>query len=156
MKKKTRYRLKNNLTVPFWIAFLFCLIGATVSLELFYKSFSRALTKMHEEPVAEITFKYKTAQRKFLDRTVWDRLRQHSPVYNGDTIHTAALSEATIWFPDGNVMDLAENTMAQIFVNQDKSLLADLIDGEAYIDASTSENAVVLSSKYGRPCISSK
>ena len=147
MKKKTRYRLKNNLTVPFWIAFLFCLIGATVSLELFYKSFSRALTKMHEEPVAEITFKYKTAQRKFLDRTVWDRLRQHSPVYNGDTIHTAALSEATIWFPDGNVMDLAENTMAQIFVNQDKSLLADLIDGEAYIDASTSENAVVLSSK---------
>lgn len=116
-------------------------------MELFYNSISRVLSKLNEEPVAEITFKYKTAQRKFLERNVWDRLRQHSPVYNGDTIHTAYLSEATIWFPDGNVMELSENTMAQIFVNQDKDLIADLMEGEAFIDSSNSQKDVILSSK---------
>lgn len=62
-------------------------------------------SKLNEQPIATITFKYKTAPRKFMDRVVWDRLRQDSPVYNGDTIHTATLSEANIWFNDENVMD---------------------------------------------------
>lgn len=66
-------------------------------------------SKLNEQPIATITLKYKTAQRKFMDRVVWDRLRQDSPVYNGDTIHTATLSEANIWFNDGNVMELMEN-----------------------------------------------
>lgn len=146
MKKKTKFRLRNNLTVPFWVVVILCLIGAILSSDLFYTSFSRALTKLNEEPIAEITFKYKTAQRKFIDRTVWDRLRQYSPVYNGDTIHTAALSEAVIHFPDGTTMDLAENTMAQIFISQDKTLLAELQNGEASFDTSESENGITVSS----------
>ena len=119
MKKKTRSRSRNNLLLPFSITICICLIGATTNSWLFYNSFFRALTKLNEQPIATITFKYKTAQRKFLDRVVWDRLRQDSPLYNGDTIHTAALSEATVWFNDGNVMNLMENTMAQVFLNID-------------------------------------
>lgn len=113
MKKKTKSRLRNSLFVPFCIALAVCVSGVALNSLLFYKSFFRALTKMNEEPIATITFKYKTAQRKFLDRVVWDRLRQNSPVYNGDTLHTSSLSEATVWFSDGNVMELSENTMAQ-------------------------------------------
>ncbi len=138
MKKKTKFKLKNDLAVPFWISVSVCLLCAFVNAELFYKSFFRALSKMNEEPIATITFKYKTAQRKFLERVVWDRLRQNSPVYNGDTIHTADLSEATIWFDDGTVLDLSENTMAQVFRHTDGSLAADLESGTATVDSSES------------------
>ena len=146
MKKKTRSRLSNSLLLPFLITIFICLIGATTNSWLFYTSFFRALTKQNEQPIATITFKYKTAQRKFLDRVVWDRLRQESPVYNGDTIHTAALSEATIWFNDGNVMDLMENTMAQVFLTEDKQAMVELEDGYATVDSSDAENGMTLSS----------
>lgn len=66
-------------------------------------------SKLNEQPIATITLKYKTAQRKFMDRVDWNRLRQDSPVYNGDTIHTATLSEANIWFNDENVIEMIEN-----------------------------------------------
>ena len=101
---------------------------------------------MNEEPIATITFKYKTAQRKFLDRVVWDRLRQNSPVYNGDTLHTSSLSEATVWFSDGNVMELSENTMAQVFLSENNALRAELSDGAAYIDSSFAHEGMTLSS----------
>ncbi len=146
MKKKTRFRLSNSLLLPFLITIFICLIGASTNSWLFYRSFFRALTKQNEQPIATITFKYKTAQRKFLDRVVWDRLRQESPVYNGDTIHTAALSEATIWFNDGNVMDLMENTMAQVFLTEDKGAAVELEDGYATVDSSDAENGMTLSS----------
>ncbi|MCR5723774.1 MAG: FecR family protein [Treponema sp.] len=147
MKKKTRFKLKNDLAVPFWIAITVCLFGISVNSVLFHNSFFRALSKMNEEPIATITFKYKTAQRKFLDRVVWDRLQQDSPVYNGDTIHTAALSEATVWFDDGTILDLAENTMAQVFRHTDGSLGADLEKGEATVDASESGSGLTLTSQ---------
>ncbi len=146
MKKKTRSRLSNSLLLPFLITIFICLIGASANSWLFYTSFFRALTKQNEQPIATITFKYKTAQRKFLDRVVWDRLRQESPVYNGDTIHTAALSEATIWFNDGNVMDLMENTMAQVFLSEDQQAMVELEDGYATVDSSDAENGMTLSS----------
>ena len=146
MKKKTRSKLSSSLLLPFCLAIFICLIGAGTNSWLFYNSFFRALSKQNEAPIATITFKYKTAQRKFLDRVVWDRLRQDSPVYNGDTIHTAALSEATIWFNDGNVMNLMENTMAQVFLNEDLSAAVELEDGYATVDSSDAENGMTLSS----------
>lgn len=146
MKKKTKSRLRNSLFVPFCAAIFVCVLGAAANSFLFYKNFFRALTKLNEEPIATITFKYKTAQRKFLDRVVWDRLRQNSPVYNGDTIHTSSLSEATIWFSDGNIMDLSENTMAQVFLSEDKALRAELSGGSAVLDSSDAQEGMTLSS----------
>ena len=146
MKKKTRSRLSSSLLLPFCITIFVCLIGASTNSWLFYTSFFRALSKQNEQPIATITFKYKTAQRKFLDRVVWDRLRQDSPVYNGDTIHTAGLSEATIWFNDGNVMELMENTMAQVFLTEDQRAAVELEDGYATVDSSDAENGMTLSS----------
>ena len=146
MKKKTRSRSSNSLLLPFCVTICVCIIGATTNSWLFYNSFFRALTKLNEPPIATITFKYKTAQRKFLDRVVWDRLRQDSPLYNGDTIHTASLSEATIWFNDGNVMNLMENTMAQVFLSEDLTASVELEDGYATVDSSDAENGMTLSS----------
>ena len=105
MKKKTRFKLRNDLAVPFWIAVSICLIGAAVNSLLFQRSFFCFLSTLDEAPIATITFKKKTAQRKFMDRVEWDILRQNSPVYNGDTIHTAEQSEATVWFPAFWIID---------------------------------------------------
>ena len=126
---------------------LLCIAGAALNAALFCGSFFRSLAKLNEEPVAVVAFKYKTARRKFLGRAVWDRLRQDSPVYNGDTIHTAQASGATIWFSDGNIMELSERTMAQVFLDGDKTLRARLSEGSALIDASASARGMSVSSQ---------
>ncbi|MGP1459311.1 MAG: hypothetical protein ACTTKL_08370 [Treponema sp.] len=145
MKKKTKSKSKTSLLLFLLVMFI-SFSGAAVNSALFYRSFFRSLSKMNEEPIATITFKYKVAQRKFLERVVWDRLRNNSPVYDGDTIHTAKLSEATIWFADGNVMELSEDTMAQVFLSKDKTLRAELSGGFAVVDSSESERGITLAS----------
>ncbi len=144
MQKKIKSKQNDSLFKYFVITIFICLIGAFISSALFYKGFFRALTKLNEEPIATITFKYKTAQRKFLERVVWDRLKQNSPVYNGDTIHTENLAEATVYFIDGNVMNLSENTMAQVFLSENQLLTAELTDGYATVDAGEAGAGVVL------------
>nr|MCR5046926.1 FecR family protein [Treponema sp.] len=98
---------------------------------------------MNEKPIATITFKHKTAQRKFQERMIWDRLRQHSPVYDGDTIRTAAESEATIYFEDGNIMELGENTMAQVFFH-DGQVETSVSGGVFVVDSSNAKNGALV------------
>ena len=147
MKKKIKYRSAgNDFSVTFFVAVFSCIIGAAVSLELFRLSFSKALSKLVENPIAEVTFRKKNAQRKFLGRNLWDRLRQHSEIYNGDTIHTSSLSEATLLFSDGNVMELSENTMAQVFLSRNEELVAELKEGEAFFDSTNGKSGLRVSS----------
>ena len=107
-----------------------------------------SLSKLNEKEIATITFKYKTAQRRFEEGTIWDRLKQESLIYNGDTIRTADHSEATLHFIDGNEMSLTDNTMTQVFLNEDNKLKALLSGGSITVDSSNaSENSrgIVLS-----------
>lgn len=118
----------------FIILIILCFIGAFLSGWMFYLSFYR-IAKRNAPPIARITFKYKTAQRKFLDRMAWDRIQQNSDIYNGDTVRTADLSEATIYFIDGNIMELSDNSMAQVFL-RDGGGEVSLESGNAKVDAS--------------------
>ena len=129
MKKKTRSRLSSNLSVTFCIAILICLLGAAGNFCGFYKSFNYSLSKLNETPIATITFKYKTAQRKLLERLVWDRLRQKSPLYNGDTVHTSDASEATVTFTDGNKIELFETTSPCVSIARVISLVSAYASG---------------------------
>ena len=88
---------------------------------LFVQSLNRTFSRSDKTPVATVTFKYKAVQRRFLDRAVWDRPQQHSPVYNGDTIRTAPSAEATIYFTDRNIVELGSSTMIQVFVQNEES-----------------------------------
>ncbi|MCQ2577985.1 MAG: FecR family protein [Treponema sp.] len=143
MKKKTRYRSRSSY-LPYSVSVFLCLLGFVASIYLFYLNFNKILSK-NEEPIATVTFKYKTAQRKFLGRNIWDRLQQESPVYNGDTIHTANLSEAVIIFTDGNRVELSDNSMAQIFMQKDNSIKTELSSGSAFVDSTDSQNKMILS-----------
>ncbi len=156
MKKKTRLSSsqadaaaferielsKNSLLLPFLLAVLFCLCGAAGNVWLFCKSYFAAMSRLDQTPIATITFKYKAAERKFLDRALWNRLVQNSPVYNGDTLHTGDLSEATVHFTDGNELELSQNTMAQVFLHEDESFGAELTEGSAVVDSSGAENGM--------------
>jgi len=143
MKKKTKSRSRSSY-LSYSVSVFLCLLGFITSIYLFYGNFNKILSK-NEDPIATVYFKYKTAQRKFLGRNIWDRLQQESPVYNGDTIHTANLSEAVIVFTDGNRIELGDNSMAQIFLQQDNSIKTELASGSAFVDSTDSQNKMVLS-----------
>ncbi|MCR5045575.1 MAG: hypothetical protein K6A42_03245 [Treponema sp.] len=159
MKKKTRqsssqvdavaferfHLSKNSLFIPFIVTVILCSFGAVANVWLFCKSYFMAMSRLDQTPIATITFKYKAAQRKFIDRALWTRLVQNSPVYNGDTLHTGDLSEATVHFTDGNELELSENTMAQVFLHEDKSVGAELSEGSAVVDSSESQNGMTFS-----------
>ena len=132
MQKKAKSRLTEFLFVSI------CLIGAAASIWKFSQILNESLVK-DEEPIANITFKWKVAQRQFLDDLLWDRLQQMSPVYNGDTIRTAPASEATIYFTDGNIIELTTNSMIQIFLKEDKRGNAELKKGSASVIANNSD-----------------
>jgi hypothetical protein len=109
-KKNTKSRAVDLLII------LLCFAGTGVSGISFWREYNRTLVKLNEEPVGSIVFKNRTAHRKIEDRIAWDRLKQESPVYNGDTIRTAEASEAFITFADEiTKVNLYENTLIQIF-----------------------------------------
>jgi hypothetical protein len=75
---------------------------------------------------------------------IWDLLKQNSPMYHGDVLHTADLSEATITFLDGAVLTLGENTHTQIFWTAGGPKV-ELASGSANVQGGISGN-IVLSS----------
>ena len=97
------------------IASILCLVCAGAALFLFWQNINKTMIKQNEEPIGFITFKNRIAQRRFGDRTAWDSLKNNSPIYNSDIIHTADLSEATITFENGDKIELAENSLVQIY-----------------------------------------
>ncbi len=123
----------------------FCLVGIYFSLYTFFQSLNQSLDKVNAEPIATISYKYKSAQRKLSDRVLWDRIKQDSPVYNGDIIRTATGSEATVTFFDGNKINLQEQTLAQFYYNEEGASI-DFSGGEIAIEASDSGAGIQLSS----------
>jgi hypothetical protein len=138
-------RSKALLLLLDLLVYLVCAAGIAVSLNLFRLDLFRTLTRITEQPVGTITFKYKAAQRRFVDRVLWDRLRKESPVYNGDFIRTAELSEATITFPGGTVIDLAENSLIQIHEDS-RGARIDIDGGGLSVNAAASASELVLAS----------
>jgi hypothetical protein len=95
---------------------LLCVLGAAGASSFFWTEFNRTQVKLNEAPVGMVTYRNRTAHRRFEERVIWDRLKEASPVYNGDTIRVADLSDAVITFIDDTTsIDLSENTLVQIF-----------------------------------------
>lgn len=90
-------------------------------LFLFWKDINVSFSKANEDPIAVIYFKKNTAQRKLIDGNIWERIKTATPIYNGDKIRTAALSEAYTIFNDSSKIDLHENTLIQVFNKKDKN-----------------------------------
>lgn len=92
-----------------------CSAGFSLCLLLCWRDINATISRLDEKPIGAITFRHNTTQRRFANRVIWDRLSKESPVYNGDIVRTANLSEATITFTDGGIVDLYSNTLIQVF-----------------------------------------
>jgi hypothetical protein len=121
-----------------------CVLGILFFLNLFRLDLYRTLTRQTEQPIAVITFKYKVAQRRFVDRVLWDRLKQESPVYDGDFIRTAEISEATVTFAGGRstIINLEENSLIQLH-EEDGGIRIDISEGGLSADAGDSTLVLV-------------
>lgn len=61
-----------------------------------------------------IVFRKNTATRKPSESMRWERLRNLSTIYEGDTVRTSDASEAAVNFEDGTSLDVFENSMLKI------------------------------------------
>jgi hypothetical protein len=143
---------KAPRALPDVLVTLFCLAGVLGCLNFFRADLNRTLSRQNDQPVGTITFKYKAVQRRFADRVLWDRPQLESPVYNGDFIRTADLSEAAVTFTDDARIDMTENSMIRLFFGGG-GVRIDLAQGGISVDAketgqpflvSSGENQVVL------------
>jgi hypothetical protein len=105
-----------------------CLAGAAAALYLFWRDLNLTLERFQDEPVGVVTRKQNTVQRRFADRTLWDRLRGHSPVYPGDYIRTAEFSAADLSLSGGELISLGEHTLIQLLETAG-GLTVDLAEG---------------------------
>ena len=126
MKRNTTSKHKTNNNFLDFIVVIVSLAVIFFDLFLFVKELNRTFERL-DTPIATVEYKYKTVQRKFNDRAVWDRPVQNSFLYNGDTIRTANEASATIHFlgneDASNVVEVDSNTMVQIFARNEESEL---------------------------------
>jgi hypothetical protein len=131
-----------------FIISILCLGGAFFCLRFFWADFNQTLSRQNAAPVGSISWKYKAAQRRFTDRVLWDRLQRESPIYNGNYIRTAEFSEATVTFAGGIVVDLAENSLIQIF-RENAVPRIDLTEGGISVDTEASRGGAALTLNAG-------
>jgi len=114
MGKKARKRGKDaGFKFIDFLMIVLCLFGAAVFFNKFRLDFFQTIYSRNEEPAGLITVKHNTVQRRPHDRVYWDWLRNESPVYLGDLIRVADLSDATLHIA-GNYIHLNENTSIRI------------------------------------------
>jgi hypothetical protein len=102
MADRKRVNVRNFRVIDLFVVVFFLSI-ALISLYLFRLDLFRTLEARDEEPAGIIIIKNNVVQRRYADRTIWDRLIVDSPVYSGDLIRAAELSDATIFIDENQI-----------------------------------------------------
>lgn len=146
MSQKTRLpsALLNSCVVAGLLAI------CAVSLYLFFYDLNSSSIRTDKTMIATVNYKYKVAQRKFNDRVLWERVQQNSPLYDGDTLRTADLALATIYFSDGAIIELSENTMVHIALGKNGELNVSVGNGNVDIDTTSSLTSINLNTSDGK------
>ena len=130
---------KYKVSTPFVdiLIVLVLLITSLFFFHLFWTDLNKTIQRNDKKSVAVVTYKYNVIQRQFNDEFIWDRLKQKSDIYNGDTIKTSPGSLTTITFPDSSHIQINENTLVQVLVNKNGETTIDVSAGR--IDLHTTE-----------------
>jgi hypothetical protein len=134
---------KKNSGLTDLLISVICLSGALLMGYLFWKDMNKTLVKISENPIASITYKHNGAQRRFQERLIWGVVQRGSPVYNGDLIRTADLSDAVISFGEDAEISLSENSLIQVFYDS-AGVRLELSGGNIAVD--TKDAGVVVNS----------
>ena len=101
------------------MAVLFSLSLCAFWIFLFIRDINREEKKENEQSIAIVTNQENNAERKFVNRTVWTRIKTQTQLYNGDYIRIEPNASSEIEFADGTKVSIAENSLVQIFINED-------------------------------------
>ena len=141
MKKRN---ITSRLNKVDYLIFSFCSIFAVASLFLFYKDMNSFSIKQNEEPIATISFKENTVQRKLDNRNIWEKVNLACDIYNGDSLRTSSESKVIAAFLENDVkINLDENSMIQLFKNKKKDFI-DFISGEIHIENTSSDAPIII------------
>ena len=92
------------------VVIVFFLSTASISVFMFRLDLMQTIGARDEEPAGIIIIRNNVVQRRYADRVIWERLFVDSPVYSGDLIRVADLSDATIHVEKSQI-NLNENTL---------------------------------------------
>lgn len=109
-----------------------CLAVLSLSLFLLYIE-SKSGGGSGKEVMGTVSFRYKTAQRKFPDRMLWEDLEQNMPVYDRDSIRTDESSEAVVSLKSGTRIELDPQSMVVLQLKENKENL-ELNEGNIFVE----------------------
>src|SRR6266540_824926 len=98
-----------------------------LALSLLIGAATITVSQEGHEQIGTITYKDHVAERKLSAQVVWNGLEQNGPVFNGDTIHTALGSSATIHLTNQSDISLGEETLVRLDVSPQRAEI--FIDG---------------------------
>lgn len=110
MKKKRNILFKKTDK----IVILICSLGIAFSLIGYFRDVYKTNLRTDEKPIARLTNRNKSVQRRFRDRLVWDIIRENTPLYIGDFVRTTALADAEITFDSGTIINMSHNSLIEI------------------------------------------
>lgn len=125
--------------VVFFVSFLvivFC------SIYLYIDFFPKKQIDFTKEKQGFITFKYRVAQIKSLNRMIWEDAEQMLPIYNMDSIRTDELSEAIITLNNGIKIELDPDSMFILNI-QNQKLTLDLKKGNFLVSGNTNQDSEI-------------
>ncbi|MDR2491465.1 MAG: FecR family protein, partial [Spirochaetaceae bacterium] len=109
--------------------YLFLSAGAFTGAFLLYRSIYEVIQR-DVPPIGTLSFKLKSVERRFSGRMVWGNVTEESPVYSGDILRTGSESAAGAVLLTGDVIDMGENTLIQIFYDELRGARLELQDGQ--------------------------
>ncbi|TGJ98805.1 iron dicitrate transport regulator FecR [Leptospira langatensis] len=116
-----------------WQVGTVCVVILFFSLYLLYYE-SRAGGGSGKEVMGTVSFRYKTAQRKFPDRMLWEDVEQGMPVFDRDSIRTDEASEAIVFLKSGTKIELDPQSMVVLQLKESKENL-DLNEGNILVES---------------------
>ncbi len=96
---------------------IFCIFFMVICSYFIYREFDGSIEKTDGEKIGTITFKNRSASRRYTDNVMWEEVEQHSEIYNYDVIRTMEYSSAVIELKNGTKIELDQNTLLVVILN---------------------------------------
>lgn len=133
------------------IVLLLSLSLAGVCSYYLYRELTSRIEKTGEDAIGTITFKKRSASRRYNDTIVWEEIEEESQIYNYDAIRTLDYSAAVINLKNGTAIELAENTMlivvldnSGVNINFDRGGISATAGGQGMVRLNASDASISL------------
>ncbi len=112
-----------------------------------YRELARRVERTGGEAIGSITFKKRSASRRYSDNVVWEEIEQQTDIFNYDAIRTLEYSSAVIGLKDGTKIEMDQNTLLVVILN-DKGLNINFDQGSVSAESGSGEKGpITLKSK---------